>query len=129
MDIIAMMYKYSIKKDTGTYTYGFNVDKYRFCYHNHSTGRHLEISIIAPDGDQLQIYNKTEWYSASYYHNGFGKGFIDGPWVNEVNNLFEQFKKELINKLLYIRKLHKNIRENKTIVEKERISKFYNLYK
>jgi hypothetical protein len=129
MDIIALMHKLNLRKNTGSYTFGFIEDKYKFVYNNHDTGRYINIHIIAPDGDSMLIYDKTEWYSSRYYFNGFGNGFVNGPWVKEIETLVKQFKKELIDKLQVIRKNKKILKALKEYNDNKRYNKFASLVK
>jgi len=124
MNVIALMDRYGMRKNIGPYTFSFVEGKYLFCYHSHPTGRYLRIFIVAPDGDKMEVYYATEWYSSRYYFNGFGKGYTQGPWVKEIEALFAQFRSELISKLKEIRV---NKRLNKIAKEQadaERYSKF-----
>jgi hypothetical protein len=124
MQIIAKMYHYHLRVNTGVYTFGFVEGKYRFCYHDHSTGRDLRIVIISPDGDEMQIYDATEWYSSHYYFNGFGKGYVEGPWVKELQSMFKGFIKELILKVQETRKENKEYKKHRTQTKQERYNKF-----
>lgn len=124
MDVIALMYRYDMRKNIVSYSFGFTEGKYLFFYHSHSTGRNLRIFIVAPDGDKMEVYDATEWYSSTYYFNGFGKGYTQGPWVKEIEDLFAKFRSELDSKLKEIRV---NKRLNKIANEQadaERYSKF-----
>lgn len=93
--IIDQLNAHHLKRHTGDYTFDFREGKYRFQLNRHSTGRILRIFIIAPDGDTMLIYDKHEWYGSSYHHNGFGNGWVSGPWVKEVKDLFARFEGEI----------------------------------
>lgn len=124
MNVIDLMFRYDMRKNIGPYLFGFTEGKYLFSYHSHSTGRDLRIFIVAPDGDKMEVYNATEWYSSRYYFNGFGKGYTQGPWVKEIEDLFAKFRSELAIKLKDIRvnkRLNKIAKEQ---AEAERYSKF-----
>ena len=87
-------------------------DNIKFCYHRHSTGRHLNIYL--EDGeDSLHIFYDTEWFSSRYDFNEVGKkhGYlVDGPWIQICENKFDKFWVEIIKE-----------KEKREICEKVRI--------
>jgi hypothetical protein len=124
MQVIAMMYRYDMRHNEGPYSFGFHEGKYFFSYHNHSTGRDLRISIVADDGDSMQVYDQTEWYYSRYYFNGFGKGYTPGPWVKEIEDMFKKFRSELAAKIQFTRKAKKIFKREDELRERDRINKF-----
>ena len=124
MQVIELMSRYSIRKNEGPYTFGFTEGKYFFSYHNHSTGRDIRIFIVAPDGERMLVYDKTEWYSSRYYFNGFGSGFVGGPWVNEIDTIIKEFKSELVVKLKLLRTQKKEYKKAKLESIAKAIDKF-----
>lgn len=127
MSVISMMDRYDMRKNIGPYTFGFVEGKYQFCYHNHSTGRHLIISIIAPDGDKMEVYDKKEWYYSRYYFNGFGNGYVSGPWIDEIELLFKKFRSEIAVRIQAERQKKKTIKKANTEAEQVRMDKFAKL--
>jgi hypothetical protein len=127
INVIAMMYQYDVRRSTGTYTFGFLEGKYKIEYHSHSTGRDLNIYIVSPDGESMRIYDVTEWYSRTYYFNGFGKGYVQGPWVAEVEQMFCGFRKELCKKINSLRIEKRNRKKERLFLEKEKYNKFASL--
>lgn len=118
---------YHLKRHTGDYTFDFREGKYRFQLNRHSTGRILRIYILAPDGDSMLIYDKKEWYSSSYHHNGFGDGWIDGPWVKEVKDMFIKFEKDIEECQLNLKKENELNRKKEEEAKKIRFDKFASL--
>lgn len=130
--IIDQLNAHHLKRHTGDYnTFDFREGKYRFqlnrLYCLHSTGRILRIFIVAPDGDTMLIYDKYEWYGSSYHHNGFGDGWVSGPWVKEVKDLFARFKGEIEE--YKFKRMQENEAERKRKEDEEttRINKFASL--
>ena len=124
MQVVALMSRYNMRKNEGPYTFGFTEGKYFFSYHDHSTGRDIRIFIVAPDGDKMLVYDKTEWYSSRYYFNGFGSGFVSGPWVKEIDTIIKRFKSELAVKLQSVRTQKKEYKKSKLESETKTINKF-----
>lgn len=128
LDVLDNFYDLMLRKDTGaSFTFSFTEDKYKFCYHSHRIGRDLRIYIVAPDGDELRVYNETECYELNGLGSGLDNGFVPGPWVMEIKKLFLQFEEEINQEIIKRDKDKKNIQELKEKEEYDRINKFRKL--
>lgn len=122
--IMDQLNAHHLKRRIGDYTFAFREGKYRFQLNRHSTGRILKIFIVAPDGDTMLIYDK---YSSSYHHNGLGDGWVSGPWVKEVKDLFARFEGEIEEYRFKRMQENEAERKRKEDEETSRINKFASL--
>ncbi len=97
MDYFEIMEKVrslKLRTHTGKYTFSFKEGDLEFILHLHSTGREFyverEYGVLAKRVCEFQ-----NWYSKRYYHNGFGKGFSEGPWCDDIKRIMKECEDEI----------------------------------
>lgn len=125
------MYSLNLRKDERWgYSFSFTEGKYKFDLHDHSTGVHLRIDMVSPDGEELRIYDMTTWYYPRYEFNNEGKtlGFQhDGPWVAQIAELMRGFGEEIEVEKARRMAREREIAEANKRAEFEKLEKFKKL--
>ena len=127
-EIIRSLNRYSLRKHKGFYTLGFTEGRHRYSFHRHDTGQSLNIYVVEGD-NELQVYERTEWFSSNYYFNGFGRGWIHrGPWEDAIKNDFIKFEAEVAAHISFLKNQFKAAKQAASERTSSKVAKFAALY-
>ena len=66
---------------------------FSFYVNPHDTGNSVIVKLHSPDGDSLEIINKTYWYNESQY--GFNDyTFLRGSWDDALEDTIKQIRQQ-----------------------------------
>lgn len=114
---------FNLRNNEESIGFGFKEDLFRISYLSTDRGRSLDIYLVAEDGDELNVYEASDFYRGFKERN---RGLTDGPWKNKLEEIILKLKNEVVDYKIIN---HVKNYYYKTVSEETKINKFKKLFK